>query len=77
MRLITNDTERKRSDFMRRKERIRMHILHTLNKKFWNGQLITFSEMERFVLETKSFLLLYDSFQIGNETNRFGYEMWK
>ena len=39
---------------------------------FMKRQLVAFSEMERSVLGTKSFLLQYESFQMGNETRLSG-----
>ena len=50
-------------------------------KKIWNvpfhkRQRVALSKMERSVLGKRSFHLQYDSFQIGNETNLFGKEMW-
>ena len=51
-------------------------MYHSLIKKISNvpfreRQLVAFSEMERSILRTKSFRLLYDSYQIGDETNSF------
>ena len=50
------------------------HSRHTDKKILKRSQINAFSEMERFVLGTKSFHLQYDSFQTGNETNLFGDE---
>ena len=52
-----------------------------LLKKFWNilfrkKQLVALSEMERSFFWIKCFHLQYDSFQIDNEINLFGDEIW-
>ena len=56
-------------------------VIRTLIKKFLKCSvpekaIVAFSEIERSVLETKSFHQQYDSFQTSNETNLFGNEIW-